>query len=229
MLLNKLNGKIYIGQTTRPVEKRFRNHQYKNSKCSAIYNAIKKYGWDNFEKDWYECPDEDLNFDEELLVREMETLAPNGYNLREGGGSNGKLSEETKQKLSKAHQGDKSYWYGKTQSVESNRKRSESLKGDKHHMYGKKHTEETKQKIGEASVGRVHTEQIKKQIGEATMGEKNHNSKRVYQYDLDGILIRSFGSSREGARHLGRRDGSKISMCARGELNTAYRFKWSYI
>jgi hypothetical protein len=78
MLKNKKNGKIYIGQTTRPIEKRFEEHQRKDSNCVAIYNAIQKHGWENFEKDHYECPNEDLNFDEELLIKEMETLAPNG-------------------------------------------------------------------------------------------------------------------------------------------------------
>ncbi len=228
-MLTSPSGKSYIGQTTRPIQERFKSHQYRSSKCSAIYNAIQKYGWGNFVKDWYGCPDEDLNFDEELLVREMGTLSPDGYNLREGGGNHGKLSEETKQKLSDAHRGDKSYMYGIPKSEEFKQKISEAQRGEKHHMYGKNHTRETKQKIGKASNGRVHTEKTKQHIREATIGEKNHNSKRVYQYDLDGIFIRSFGSSREGARHLGRRDGSKISMCARGELDTAYRFKWSYI
>ena len=63
MLKNKINGKIYIGQTIRNVEKRLEEHR-KKSRCIAIYNAIQKHGWENFEQDWYECPDEDLNFDE---------------------------------------------------------------------------------------------------------------------------------------------------------------------
>ena len=78
MLKNNINGKIYIGQTTRSIERRFKEHQDKKSGCVAIYRAIQKYGWGAFEKDWYECPDEDLDFDEELLVREMGTLAPRG-------------------------------------------------------------------------------------------------------------------------------------------------------
>ena len=109
-ILTSPSGKSYIGQTTRPIEKRFQIHQQKSSNCVAIYRAIQKYGWDNFKKDWYECPDEDLNFDEELLVREMGTLAPRGYNLKEGGGSNGKHSEESKQKMSESHTGKPLGW-----------------------------------------------------------------------------------------------------------------------
>ena len=46
MLKNKINGKIYIGQTIRPIQKRFNKHQHKSSRCRAIYNVILKYGWD---------------------------------------------------------------------------------------------------------------------------------------------------------------------------------------
>jgi len=186
-LTNKVNGKSYIGQTIRPIEKRFEEHQQKSSKCIALREAIQKYGWENFEKDWYECPDEDLNFDEELLVREMGTLAPNGYNIKEGGG-NGKHSKETKQKISKATRGENNYWYGKTRS------------------------EETKQKQREA-----------------LQGENNLNSKKVYQYDLYGNYIGSFGSGGEAARALCKNSGSSaISDCANRKRKTAYDFKWSF-
>lgn len=103
-ILTSPSGKSYIGQTIRSIKRRFKEHQTDSSKCVAIYNAIQYHGWENFEKDYYECPDEDLNFDEELLVREMGTLAPGGYNLKEGG-DNGKLSDETKQKIGDAHRG----------------------------------------------------------------------------------------------------------------------------
>jgi group I intron endonuclease len=99
MIRNKTNGKTYVGQTIRPIKERLSEHETGKSKsCRAIYNAIKFHGWGNFETDYYECPDEDLNFDEELLVNEMGTLSPDGYNLREGGGNNGKPSEDTKKK-----------------------------------------------------------------------------------------------------------------------------------
>ena len=74
-MLTSPNGKSYIGQTIRSIEKRLEEHRKGNSKrCRLIYRAINKYGWENFEQDWYECPDEDLNFDEDLLVREMGTM-----------------------------------------------------------------------------------------------------------------------------------------------------------
>jgi len=255
MFRNKTNGKIYIGQTIRSIEKRFKAHRQKSSSCVAIYNAIQYHGWDNFEKDWYECPDEDLNFDEELLVREMGTLSPNGYNLKEGGGSKGKMSEETKQKQREAKIGEKNHNYGKTPSEETRRKIRKGNTGKKHsketkhkireakggvnhHMYGKTHSVDTKTRIGEANTGKKRTEEIKQKYREAKSGERNpnygkigekhHNSKRVYQYDREGKLLGSFGCADEAALHINTKSVSNIRTCALGKLNTACGFKWSY-
>ena len=218
-MLTSPNGKSYIGQTTRPIQKRFEQHQ-KSSRCIALYNAIQKYGWDNFEKDYYECPDEDLDFDEELLVREMETMVPGGYNLKEGGGSRGKMSEESKQKNRYSHIGKKhtnqtkqkmsEAQRGKTLSKEHKQKISESMSGEKHPMYGKTPSEETRQKRNDA-----------------LRGDKNNRSKRTYQYDLEGNYIRSFGSCGEAGLYI-KKPTSKISLCACGKRKSAYGFIWSY-
>jgi len=221
-ILTSPSGKSYIGQTYRPIEKRLNQHRTgRSSGCRAIYNAIQYYGWESFEKDWYECPDEDLNFDEELLVREMETLAPDGYNLKEGG-YNGKVSEETKQKMSEAKKGEKSCWYGKTHTAETIQKMSEAKKGEKSCWYGKTHTAETIQKMSESNRGENNPMWGK-------TGEKHYRSKRVYQYARDGTFINSFETCGEAARHLIKKDGSSISACALGNRKTAYGFKWTHI
>jgi len=223
MLKNKVNGKIYIGQTRRPIHKRLAEHETgKNIHCKGIYNAIQYHGWDNFETDYYECPDEDLNFDENLLVREMGTLSPGGYNLMEGGGSGGKHSKESIQKMREARLGEKNHNYGKTPSEETRQKLREA-------NLGKTHSEETRQKLREANLGKMVSERTKRKMSDSVKGENNHGSKRVYQYDLEGNLIGSFGSCGEAARYIDK-DRPNISACARGttRYNTAYGFKWSY-
>ena len=200
---HKVNKKAYIGQTIRPIQVRLEEHQKGKSKgCRLIYNAIKKYDWKNFEIDYYDCPDEDLNDHEEFLVEVLGTLTPNGYNLIGGGGNSGKRSEETKQKNREA-------LLGKPKTKEHNQKNMEAHLGEKNPFYGKKHTEETNQ-----------------QNREANSGANNPNSKIVYQYDIDGIFINSFESSGEAGRHL-EKDGSYIRRCAR-KSKIAYNFKWSY-
>jgi len=226
-ILTSPSGKSYIGQTIDSIKKRFAQHQRTKSCCTAIHNAIKKYGWENLEKDWYECPDDDLDVDEELLIREMGTLAPGGYNLKEGGG-NGKLSEETKEKISIAQKGCRNSMFGKGYMIS----------GEKHYLYGKHHTEEVKQKISKSGLGKTRTDETKQRISKANKGERsslygktganNVNSRKIYQYDLQGNFIQTFSSCNESAQSLSKKSHSLIARCARGERNTAYGFKWSY-
>ena len=101
------SGKSYIGQTKRAeLWVRLREHCYLSSRRAKdiFYEAICKYGrWDpknktiaNFAIDFYECPNDDLNFDETFMIQMMETLAPAGYNLARGGpGAPSKQSKET--------------------------------------------------------------------------------------------------------------------------------------
>lgn len=208
-MITSPNGKTYIGQTIRHIQVRLEEHRTGRSKgCRGVYNAIKKHGWDKLEKDWYYCPDEELNKHEELMVEVLGTLSPNGYNLIGGGGNSGKRSEETKQKNREA-------LLGKPKSKEHTRKNRES------HI-GKKQSEETKQKKREANLGAKNPMYGKKR-------EDHPSSKIVYQYNLDGIFINSFASSREAGKYF-KNDGSKIRECARGNTRrkTSNNFKWSY-
>ncbi|AGE51046.1 GIY-YIG catalytic domain-containing endonuclease [Paramecium bursaria Chlorella virus CVG-1] len=227
LTLKKETRKAYIGQTIRDIHKRLEEHQLESSNCRAILAAIQKHGWDNFDKEWYEVPDEDLNFYEEMLVALYGTLSPGGYNLKEGGGATGKPSEETKRKMSEAQA-------GKTLSDEHKQKMSEAQSGEKNHNYGKTPSDETKKKISKALsgenaywYGKTHTEEAKQQMSKAKIGEKNRASKRVFQYTIDGTYVDSFASSGEAARALEKTDGSKIRMCARGKRPSAYGFKWT--
>lgn len=43
-----INNKVYIGQTTTSIEKRFKQHLSKSSFCKKLKYAIKKYGKENF-------------------------------------------------------------------------------------------------------------------------------------------------------------------------------------
>ncbi|AGE49885.1 GIY-YIG catalytic domain-containing endonuclease [Paramecium bursaria Chlorella virus Can18-4] len=235
-LTYKKSRKAYIGQTIRPIEERLKEHQLESSKCKAISGAVKKHGWDNFDVEWYEIPDDELNFYEEMLVALLGTIAPYGYNLQEGGG-NGKHSEESKQKMSEAMTGEKNHMYGRTGEKSPNYGKTldeETKKKISEAMTGKTHTNETKQKMSKARIGEKHhfygktlSDENKQKLSEANTGEKNPMSKKVYQYTLDGAYVGDFASSGEAARALGRKDGTSISSCARGDCKTAYGFKWS--
>ena len=102
---NLENGKKYIGQTTRDLSERFREHcgNSGTSVSPKLKNAIKKYGKDCFcvEVMWesMECTQAELDCKEIELIEQIGTLHPNGYNLTRGG-SGGRHSDETKKLLS---------------------------------------------------------------------------------------------------------------------------------
>lgn len=86
-LTNKLNGKKYIGQTF-DVENRWKDKEESYKDCTALYTALCEVGWDNFEHEIiidHLTADEADNM-ETKLIAEMNTLMPNRYNIKKGGG-----------------------------------------------------------------------------------------------------------------------------------------------
>ena len=80
-ITNKLNGKVYIGQS-RDIDARWRQHI--NAKDNyAIHNAIKKYGKENFKFEvLLECPIDMLNVWERDMIALYDCISPNGYNIK---------------------------------------------------------------------------------------------------------------------------------------------------
>ena len=147
LLKNLVTGKGYVGQTIQPLHKRLADHIWtattvnKEYKC-AIHNAIAKYGIENFKIEvLQECSTQDeLNSAEVHWIAVHSTLVPKGYNLREGGGSRGKASSETRLKMSAAAK-------GQIVSQETRLKIAAARKG-------RKSTEETKLKMSLALKGK---------------------------------------------------------------------------
>lgn len=108
-ITNRINGKIYIGQTIRTLEKRWKQHCFPSStnRCVALANAINKYGESNFIiEELFRCDLlEELNELEQICIKYYNSLAPNGYNLRTGGSKNSLPSEITRKKQSIAKLG----------------------------------------------------------------------------------------------------------------------------
>lgn len=115
---NKINGKCYVGITSKVPEKRWRNGL--GYYGQGFYSAIQKYGWDSFEHIVLE-----MNLTkEEAAKKEIEYINyynsyANGYNCSTGGEdtSFNHLTEETRRKISIANKG--------------------KLSGSKNPMYGK--------------------------------------------------------------------------------------------
>lgn len=102
---NMVNGKQYIGQTTRTLEQRWKEHCSNGSKCTYLHNAIVKYGKENFKVEQIDIAldQEELDYKERQYINIYHTLVPNGYNLDTGGGNGKQLSEVTCYKISENH------------------------------------------------------------------------------------------------------------------------------
>lgn len=86
---NKINGKVYIGQTKQQPEKRWKNGEgYIDS--PRFYNAIKKYGWENFSHKILidNLTLEEADIQESYYIKLYKATDERyGYNINEGGGS----------------------------------------------------------------------------------------------------------------------------------------------
>jgi len=169
ILQNKINEKCYVGQTIVDINKRISQHSYDAShgKNYPIYNAIKKYGIDNFDIKTIQCNSnnqKDLNKLECDIISDMNSLVPNGYNIRTGG-SRGKHSEESKRKMSESGK-------GKIFTEEHCKNISLAKKGKNRCPRLK----ETKKKISKTLMGHEVSEETRKKMSEAKKGKSFTNN-----------------------------------------------------
>jgi group I intron endonuclease len=165
-------GQAYIGQTTKNVEQRWKEHIYdamgkgSRSKGSYLHQALKKHGIKKFVIEMVRvCENkEELDFWEKKLIEERHTLRPFGYNVALGGTGvmhGRKMSAESREKISKTLLGHPGYVF--EHSEEAKEKISASLIGNKRSV-GRRHSEETKKKMSDAHLGKILSESTRKKI-----------------------------------------------------------------
>lgn len=91
-ITNKINGKQYVGKTENTIDERWKEHKrdYKKERCEKrpLYDAIQKYGIENFEIKELEYLKEGgkLLSDREIYwIEKLNTYGHNGYNATKGG------------------------------------------------------------------------------------------------------------------------------------------------
>lgn len=199
------NDKVYIGITCQyPPEKRWQNgNGYKQ--CSRFWNAIQKYGWDNFTHTilYNNLSFEDAVLKEKELISLYNSTDPEcGYNISSGGEfcpPNITFSEERRRLLSEKYKGENNPNYG-----------NHKLAGANNPFYGKKHTEETIKKIRKASIGRISPKR-----------------KAVIQLDKNNQFIAEYQSLKEASQKT-KCNISDICSCCNGKLKSAGGFIWRY-
>lgn len=179
---NKLNGKRYIGQTKHEnVNIRINEHLYIAEKTTYnlhLYNAIRKYGIDNFEITILKSDIDECDLDRwEIYFIGLYGSFETGYNNTIGGGGvrGYHHSDETKQKISKSIKEHPERYTverakkiskahkGIPKSMEHRKKLSDARKGKytgfDNGFYMKHHTKESKQKMHDSSI-KYYVQQI---------------------------------------------------------------------
>jgi group I intron endonuclease len=207
-ITNTINGKLYIGQTSRDLQTRINDYKNHNGHNDYLTNAFNKHGFDNFVFEQIDSADNiyELNQKEKYYIEFYDTTnRDKGYNLRSGG-DRPVVTNEVREKQSKSHKGIK-------QSEEWINKRIK--RGEEHHGYGVPKTEEYKKKLSEATKGE----------NSYWYGKKRPNLKTKYtRQETDGIKIVEFNrftneiinvypSLGEAVRQTGRTSGTINSHC----------------
>ena len=212
---NKINGKIYIGQTRRALEERMKEHQKKSSIVygnSYIDNAIQKYGIENFKIDVVEkCNTSDeLNEREIFWIKFFNCKVPNGYNLTDGGeGCTGHIvTAETRKKLSESHKGK----CGRICSEETKLKISSANKG--HSV-----SEEARAMMSAAHKGKKLSEETKAKMSAA---KKN---KRPIICNETGKIFESIADAAKWAKI----SACTITTACKSKNRTASGYHWQYL
>lgn len=256
-ITNKVNGKIYIGQTIRTLEVRWKQHckdAETNYKGMAILAAIQKYGKENFTVEQIDiaCDRDELDKKEDYWINHYNSLSPNGYNLHTGG-KHYECSEETKRKISESRSGEKNPLWGKHLSIEHKENIRKSL-------IGRVLTDEWKQKIGNGNRGRKLSDKQRELLKQINTGKKQSEETRKKRSEsLKGHVVSEetrkkigekkrqhfgeknprskkvlcvetgeiFASGRLAAKHYGL-SGGVCSVC-RGIGETAGGLHWRYV
>jgi group I intron endonuclease len=185
-ITNKINQKVYIGQTIYPLWKRWSGHCSPQSKCTYISHAIQKYGKENFTVEEVDKASsrKELNEKEEYWINFYDSRnQEKGYNLL-GGGNARTHSDISKKKMSESRKGKKLTEEHKKNigTAGKGKKRSkETCENIRKGTTGKKHrpwTEEEKIEIGKRSSGRKHTPETIQKMREAQA--KISHKKKAY-------------------------------------------------
>jgi len=255
-ILNKITKKCYIGETKcKDVARRWNQHKQTieiNKGCPALRDAVKKYGIDNFEFSVLIICFDDERFKYEIeYIKKYNSIAPNGYNLTnggEGGGFQGKTHTEEvkngiKNKLKQKYIDNpdlKEELSERNKIIMSSPEIREKIKTgilnsekwkkmieDKRTGNYKqiKHSEEVKNKISE-SLKKYHASNVTI-IKNINVEENNKLGTKIKQYDMNNNLLNEYTSISDASRKTSIQR-KLISLYLRGKTNIAGGFIWKY-
>lgn len=213
---NKKNGKVYVGITKHSSDPNKRWHSgggYR--KCPIFKNAVKKYGWDNFDHFCEYVAGKELAYERERELIRYYKERGISYNISDGGDGEYITKEEvTGEQIPRVPP-----------------------------MLGKHHTEEARRKISEGGKGRKMTERNKELLREANRKRphiiserqieqmRERASKPVYQIDkrTDEIIAEYSSTTAAEIALRGKKCGHISEVClGRPKRHTYCGYKWRY-
>lgn len=199
-ITNSENSNVYIGQTVRPIEKRFKQHLHDARKYTGsdikLYNAINKYGEDKFKIELVEeCSNEELN-EREIYWIALYNSFHEGYNTTSGG--HGRLQDCVKEIMS--------LWNKGLLIIEMHDVTGYSAERIKHALLR----------------GGVTEAEIRKR-GYASQSKKVKVP--VYQYDIDGNFMAEYASIWDAEAITGINHGCIVGVLCNKHL-TAGGYQW---
>jgi group I intron endonuclease len=177
------SGKVYVGITSRTLKQRWNEHIYESRRgrvAMTISRAIAQHGAENFciepicsARSW-----KDLCQIEKRLIEQFGSLAPHGYNLREGGeGAFGaQRSAESIERSAAKHRGKPCH----PNTREASRRT---------HL-GKPKSIETRARMSAAQTGTIRTSATREKISAAKMGKSCNAGISNGQAKLTEIQVR---------------------------------------
>lgn len=255
-LVNTVNGKVYIGKTVCSCEKRWLEHKYninqKRTKNYPLYKALRKYGWEAFEKiviyqseecDFVESANEIVCHKEQFYIDLFRSDNHNfGYNVTKGGGGivGYRHTEEAKKLMSETRSGSQHWNYG-------NRNKSSRCRPvvqvdlDFNFIAEYPSISELKRAMNTHNV--VQFEDNATYLGTIVIDKENYsleylqqhyskckrasNDKMIYQFNVDGTKVSEFISVNEAGRQLNC-DPSGIAYAAKGKTLSCRGYVWIY-
>lgn len=225
IITNTINEKVYIGQTIKPIEKRFQEHCQKSSQCIKIRNAIQKYGKENFSiKKIVSCYNRmSANTVETFWISVYDSV-DNGYNIVKIANSFGsintgrKASEESKKKMSELRLGKPASEISKKKISLANTGKPSHAKNKTWKMVDGKRTYFDKSlNLKNTPSGWTHTEESKKKISDNNKGRKTRlgmkNSDETNKKISNSLKGRD--NKRTGIKHTNQ-SKLKISQAGKG-------------
>lgn len=211
-ITNVLNGKIYIGQTTKTLNRRWVEHCWESKHDSKVlfHCAIQKYGKENFTVEQIDvaCDRDELDKKEIHWIKFYNSMnRDKGYNQESGGLRNKVVSERVRKIMSQKRQGEKNYMYGKHHTLEAREKIRQSKLGKISPMRGKKLSLESRLKISKSKIGKP-----------------SNREKKVICIETGDI----FESALKASLFIGKCKDLVKNAC-RGRCKTAGGYHWRYL